>query len=84
MVWGLSDLLDAWITTEEVGPDNMGRAAPKIESLEDVIAALELDASLLQSEGEAHYTRLMLKEEQLMLEELWGAPPMPPTARSSP
>ena len=57
MVKRLGDLLDGWICSGEVGPRNMGRAAPKIESLEDAIAALELQAESLRTESEDTYSR---------------------------
>lgn len=57
--WGvvrrLELLVDDWIKLECIGPSEMGRTAPKIESIEDSIAHLSKLASELRSSGDGSY-----------------------------
>ena len=55
-------LLNAWIDHEEIGPETMGRSAPKIESLEEAIKDLENCALRISEKDEAEYRRVIAGE----------------------
>ncbi len=58
--WGiirrLELFLEAWISSSEVGPSEMGRTAPKVESIEEVMVLLSDQAkSLVDSSGPSYF-----------------------------
>ena len=49
------DFLDSWIYCESIGPEQMGRTAPKVESIEESILRISSLAAKLRSSGTGDY-----------------------------